>query len=82
MYSVNQYTGNNIFIIATGIASTTISIPYGNYSVYTRLNQLNSLLSGIVTIVYNIATNTNTYTKITLLPYSIIPQNCSKLLGL
>ena len=82
MYNVNQYTGNNTFILKTGTTDTSITIPYGNYNVYTLLNQLNILLSGIITVNYNIATNTYTYTYITLLPYSINPVNCSKLLGL
>ena len=82
MYNVNQYTGNNTFILKTGTTDTSIAIPYGNYNVYTLLNQLNILLSGIITVNYNIATNTYTYTNITLLPYSINPVNCHKLLGL
>ena len=82
MYNVNQYTGNNTFILKTGATETTITLPYGNYNVYTFLNQLNTLLSGIITVAYNIATNTYTYTNITLLPYSINPVNCKKLLGL
>ena len=71
MYNVNQYTGNNTFILKTGTTDTSITIPYGKYNVYTLLNQLNILLSGIITVNYNIAT-----------PYSINPVNYSKLLGL
>ena len=84
MYNVNQYTGNNTFILhnTTLSTNTTITIPYGNYNVYTLQNQLNTLLSGYITIAYNVATNTYTYTNTSLFSLSIIPQNCTKLLGL
>ena len=82
MYNVNQYSANNIFKIQQGITLTTLTIPYGNYNVSTLMTQLNLLLTGKITVSYNIATNTYTYTNITALPYSIIPLNCSKLLGL
>ena len=84
MYNVNQYTGNNTFILynSTLITNTTITIPYGNYNVYTLQNQLNTLLSGYISITYNVATNTYTYTNTSIYSLSIIPQNCTKLLGL
>ena len=84
MYNVNKYTKNNTFLLHNGTlnSDTTITIPYGNYNVYTFLNQLNLLLSGIITVIYNIATNTYTFTNITAIPYSINPLTCSKLLGL
>ena len=84
MYNVNQYTSNNTFILHNNTLSTntTITIPYGNYNVYTLQNQLNTLLSGSISITYNVATNTYTYTNISLFSLSIIPQNCNKLLGL
>ena len=84
MYNVNKYTKNNTFVLhnVTLNSDTPITIPYGNYNVYTFLNQLNTLLSGIITITYNIATNTYTFTNITATPYSINPMTCSKLLGL
>jgi len=84
MYNVNKYTKNNTFLLhnVTLNSDTTITIPYGNYNVYTFLNQLNTLLSGIITITYNIATNTYTFTNISATPYSINPLTCSKLLGL
>ena len=84
MYNVNQYTGNNTFILnnTTLSTNTPITIPYGNYNVYTLQNQLNILLSGYITITYNVATNTYTYTNTSVYSLSIIPQNCSKLLGL
>ena len=82
MYNVNQYSANNIFQLQQGTTLTPLTIPYGNYNVSTLMTQLNSLLAGKITVSYNIATNTYTYTNITALPYSIIPLNCSKLLGL
>lgn len=78
MYNVNQYTGNNIFKLNT----TTIIIPYGNYSVITLLSQLNTLLAGIISVSYNTATNTYTYTNLTVSAQMINPLACSKLLGL
>ena len=83
MYNVNQYTGNNPFIlIENGSTNTIITIPYGNYSVYSLLDKLNELLSGKIKISYNIATNTYTYTNLSIGTLSINPQNCKKLLGL
>jgi hypothetical protein len=84
MYNVNEYTKNNTFILRNNFlnTNTTITIPYGNYNVYTLLNQLNILLSNIINVSYNIATNTYTYTNIIGISYSINPLNCSKLLGL
>ena len=84
MYNVNEYTSNNTFILHNNTLSTntTITIPYGNYNVFTLQNQLNTLLSGFISVAYNIATNTYTYTNISSFSLSIIPQNCYKLLGL
>jgi len=84
MYNVNQYTSNNTFILHNNTLSTntTITIPYGNYNVFTLQNQLNILLSGSISVSYNVATNTYTYTNISLYSLNIIPQNCYKLLGL
>ena len=61
MYNVNKYTKNNTFLLN----DTTLTIPYGNYNVYTLLNQLNILLSGVITVSYNVATNSYTYTNTT-----------------
>lgn len=83
MYNVNQHTGNNKFVLLRDEGITeTITIPYGNYSVYTFMEQLNSLLSGLVRVSYNVATNTYTYKNVGIGTISIIPQNCKKLLGL
>ena len=83
MYNVNQYSSNNTFTLIGSLGNTTITIPYGNYNVYTFMNQLNSLLSPYVSVSYNLATNSYTYTNINSpLSYSINPLNCGKLLGL
>ena len=84
MYNINQYSSNNTFTIKGGALNTltTITIPYGNYNVYTLLNQLNILLTGLLTVSYNVATNTYTYTNSNTYSYTINPLNCSKLLGL
>ena len=60
-YNVNQHTGNNKFVLLRDEDITeTITIPYGNYSVYTFMEQLNSLLAGLIKVSYNVATNTYT----------------------
>jgi len=84
MYNINQYTKNNTFSLINNASSTstTFTIPYGNYNVYTLRDQLNALLLGIITVSYNVTTNTYTYTNITASSYSINPLTCSKLLGL
>ena len=84
MYNVNEYTKNNIFLLHNDLLNTDtiINIPYGNYNVYTLLNQLNILLSGIIVVSYNVATNTYTYKNISIIQYSLNPLNCGKLLGL
>ena len=59
MYNVNQYLGNNTFILNTNFTTNTIiTIPYGNYNVYTFMAQLNTLLANMISVSYNIATNT------------------------
>jgi hypothetical protein len=83
MYNVNQYTGNNKFILLENESTNTIiTIPYGNYSVYSFMDKLNELLTGKIQVSYNIATNTYTYKNISVGTLSIIPQECKKLLGL
>ena len=82
MLNVNQYSSNNTFILISSLGSSTITIPYGNYNVYTFLNQLNTSLAPYISVSYNVATNSYTYTNLTVLSYSINPQNCAKLLGL
>ena len=83
MYNVNQYSSNNTFILISSQGNLTISIPYGNYNVYSLMDQLNRLLSPHVSVSYNVATNTYTYCNTNLSnSYSINPLNCGKLLGL
>ena len=86
MYNISQYSRNNTFILRniTLNSDITITIPYGNYSVYTFRDQLNVLLANIITVTYNVATNTYTYKNISAssYSYSINPLTCSKLLGL
>jgi hypothetical protein len=86
MYNISQYSRNNTFILRNIALNSdiTITIPYGNYSVYTFRDQLNVLLANIITVTYNVATNIYTYKNISAssYSYSINPLTCSKLLGL
>lgn len=84
MYNVNKYSGNNKFGITNNTlqTSTSITIPYGNYNVYTLLNELNTALSGQIKVSYNAATNTYTYANYNAVSYTLNPMNCKKLLGL
>jgi hypothetical protein len=83
IYNVNQYTSNNLFnVINSSGAITSYSIPFGNYNAYTLADALNTLLSGKIQVVYNIPTNTYTYTNLTANYLDISPINCKKLLGI
>lgn len=86
MYNVNQNSSNNVFLLKniTTDMTNTITIPYGNYSVYTLSQQLNTLVNTYsMKVDYNIATNTYTYTNTSSsYTYEITPLNCYKLLGL
>ncbi len=86
MYNVNEFTENNKFklreIMDNHHIDTVITIPFGNYSVYTYMDQLNIQLSGKIQVSYNVATNTYNYTNITTNHYHIMPMNCTKLLVL
>jgi len=83
MYNINQYTNNNSFVLQKNTTSNiVINVPYGNYSVYSLRDQLNSLMFGMISVVYNVATNTYTYTNLTTDEYKLNPMNCKKLLGL
>ena len=89
MYNVNPTIKNNTFILEQRnlsnvlVSSTTITIPYGNYTAYTLRDALNGLLANKITVVYNVATNSYTYTNTdnTKIFY-IIPNKCNKLLGI
>ena len=84
MYNVNSNIGNTTFTVKTGESTlTTITIPAGNYNVYSFMAQLNILFDGVsIDTTYNTATNTYTYTAKSEDITSIIPEGCSKLLGL
>jgi hypothetical protein len=87
MYNVNEFTENNKFKIREHITQhhhqdTILTIPYGNYSVYSFMDKLNELLLNKISVSYNIATNTYTYKNIGLYDISIMPMECFKLLGL
>ena len=88
MYNINSKTLNNQFTlrketIEEVIEDTTITIPFGNYSVLTLKTALNSLLSNHISVSYNLETNSYTFKKIdNTYKLSIIPLKCSKILGI
>jgi len=91
MYNINSHSKNNTFQItktdSNGISNpiiTTYTIPYGNYSVLTFRDLINSQLSGIVALTYNTAQNSYTFTKIdtSTSRYFITPLNMSQFLGI
>jgi len=61
MYNINNT--NNEFIIRRGTTDTTYTIPVGNYSVKTFLQQLTIEGDPHITIAYNTAQNTYTFKK-------------------
>jgi hypothetical protein len=61
MYNINNT--NNEFIIRRGTIDTTYTIPVGNYSVKTFLEQLKIENDPHITISYNTAQNTYTFKK-------------------
>ena len=88
MYNINSKTLNNQFTLRKEtiegvIEDTTITIPFGNYSVLTLKTALNSLLSNHISVSYNLETNSYTFKKIdNTYKLSIIPLKCSKILGI
>lgn len=91
MYNINSNSKNNTFKITktnsdgtTNPIITTYTIPYGNYSVLTFRDIINSQLSGIAILSYNIAQNSYTYTKTdtSTSRYFITPLNMSQFLGI
>ena len=90
MYNVNSITKNNTFTIRrtdldgiSNVTDTLITIPFGNYSVITLRDTINSLLVSNISLSYNIPTNTYTFSNNNLsYRWFIIPLNCTKLLGL
>jgi hypothetical protein len=93
MYNVNSITKNNTFIIRrtdldgiSNIIEITITIPFGNYSVITLRDVINSLLVSSslsnISLSYNIPTNTYTFNNNNSSNrWFIIPNSCNKLLG-
>jgi hypothetical protein len=61
MYNINDT--NNQFIIRRGTTDTTYTIPVGNYSVKTFLEQLRTENDPHITISYNTAQNTYNFKK-------------------
>lgn len=83
MFNVNSISKNNTFTLSINSTDTTRTIPFGNYSVYTLRDTLNSLLSGIINVSYNPAQNSYTFKKIIADAnnYFITPNSTNKLLG-
>jgi len=81
MYNINS--NNNQFIIRRGTTDTTYTIPVGNYSVKTFLEQLRIENDPHLIISYNTAQNTYTFKKntTTLLHY-LIPHKISGIINL
>jgi len=84
MYNVNQNAENNTFKLRNNFTNdqTTYHIPFGNYNVYTLMKELNTLMANKIVVTYNVATNSYTFTNITLVSYSIFPDTAYRLLGL
>ncbi len=82
MYNVNS--ANNNFILWNNSANiqSTVTIPHGNYNVYSLLTELNKLMENKMEVIYNVATNTYTYTNVSAVSYTLIPLNSTRLLGL
>jgi hypothetical protein len=81
MYNINET--NNQFIIRRGTTDTTYTIPIGNYSVKTFLEQLRVMNDPHITITYNTAQNTYTFKKNgTSQLHYFIPSSTWKLLNM
>jgi len=83
MYNINET--NNQFEIITNDIPDTKTIPSGNYSVKTFMNQLKTLINiNFIVITYNDAQNTYTFTTLmtTSNIYKLKPINIGKLIGI
>lgn len=83
MYNINET--NNQFQIITNNIPNTKTIPSGNYSVKTFMNQLKTLINiNFIVITYNDAQNTYTFTTLmtTSNIYKLKPINIGKLIGI
>ena len=91
-YNVNENTGNNTFTITKtdfdGVSNpitTTYTVAYGNYSVFTLRDVLNSLLANVIIVSYNTAQNSFTFKLIANAPtnkFFLDPLNMTKLIGI
>jgi len=84
MYNVNQNAENNTFKLKNNFThhQDVYHIPFGNYNVYTLMKELNTLMANKIVVTYNVATNSYTFTNITLFSHSIFPDTAYRLLGL
>lgn len=89
MYNISNSLNNYHFEIEKINIQTNESqivsynIPYGNYSVYSLRDTLNSLLSGDISLSYNNYTNTYTFTKLNNnFRYYIKNIQCNKALNI
>ena len=90
MYNISNTLNNSSFqiqvddLIANTSSVNTYNIPYGNYSVYTLRDVLNTLLVNInISVAYNFHTNTYTFTKTNdALIYTIKNIKCDKALNI
>jgi hypothetical protein len=82
MYNINSK--NNCFkIFKNNVLLNTYYIDSGNYSVLTLKNWINTTLNGLISVSYNSAQNTFTYTRIDgLNTYEIQSVNSAGILGL
>jgi len=83
MYNINET--NNQFQIITNDIPDTKTIPSGNYTVKTFMNQLKTLINiNFIVITYNDAQNTYTFTSLMTASniYKLKPINIGKLIGI
>jgi len=83
MYNINET--NNQFEIITNSISETKTIPPGNYSIKTFMNQMKSLINiNFIVITYNEAQNTYTFTTLmtTSNIYKLKPITIGNLIGI
>jgi len=82
MYNINS--NNNCFqVYKNGTLFATYYIDSGNYSVLSLRNWLNTALAGFITVIYNTAQNTFTYTSTDAAnTYKIRSINTAAILGL
>jgi hypothetical protein len=83
MYNINET--NNQFEIITNSISETKTIPHGNYSIKTFMNQMKSLINiNFIVITYNEAQNTYTFTTLmtTSNIYKLKPITIGILIGI